>query len=103
MDKQFAHVVNFWLREGLSTAERQQFEAGVRSLGTIGTIARFHIGTPASTDREVIDRSYDYCLLCLFKNQEDHDAYQVDPVHDRFRETCSPFWEKVVIYDSVAC
>jgi len=25
----------------------------------------------------------------------------VDPIHDRFRETCGPLWDKVLIYDSV--
>lgn len=100
MDKQFVHIVNFWLRKDLSKEERQQFEAGARSLGTIATLDFFHLGTPASTNRNVIDRSYDYCLLCIFKNKADHDAYQVDPVHDTFRETCSPLWDKVLIYDS---
>lgn len=101
MNRKFAHIVNFWLRKDLSAEERSQFEAGVRSLGTIETVDFFHLGTPASTDRPVIDRSYDYCLVCIFKNQDDHDAYQVDPIHDRFRETCGPLWDKVLIYDSV--
>jgi hypothetical protein len=100
MDKRFVHIVNFWLRKDLSKEERQQFEAGVRSLGTISTLDFFHLGVPASTNREVIDRSYDYCLICIFKNKADHDVYQVDPVHDKFRETCSPLWDKVLIYDS---
>ena len=102
MDKRFAHVVNFWLKKNLSQQQVQQFEEGVASLGTIKTVRFFHLGKPASTNRPVIDRSYDYCLLCVFNNQADHDAYQVDPIHDRFRETCSPLWDKVLIYDSVS-
>lgn len=100
MSKRFVHIVNFWLRKDLSPAEKQQFEAGVRALGTISTLDFFHLGTPASTNREVIDRSYDYSLVCMFKNKGDHDAYQIDPIHDKFRETCAPLWDKVLIYDS---
>ncbi len=100
MEKRFVHVVNFWLRKDLNQDERMQFEQGVRSLGNISTVELFHLGTPADTDRPVIDRSYDYCLLCRFRNRADHDAYQEDPIHDEFRDTCSPLWEKVLIYDS---
>lgn len=98
----FAHVVNFWLKKDLNAEQRDRFETGVRSLGTIKTVALFHIGRPASTDRSVIDRSYDICLVALFKNKGDHDAYQVDPIHDLFRENCASLWEKTLIYDSEA-
>lgn|SRR5690348_9502440 len=100
MQRQFVHVVNFWLKKGLTPADIRQFEKGVRSLGQIRTLQLFHLGTPADTDRPVIDRSYDYCLVCVFSDKAAHDSYQVDPIHDRFREDCSPFWEKVLIYDS---
>lgn len=102
MTQRFVHVVNFWLKKNLSPAEVQQFQAGLRSLGDISGVRFFHMGTPAPTDRPVIDRSYDYCLVCGFDSIEDHDAYQVDPIHDVFRNTCSPFWERVLIYDSLS-
>jgi hypothetical protein len=101
-DKRFVHVVNFWLKKDLTEAQRQQFAEGVRALEAIKTLEFFHVGTPASTDRPVIDRSYDYCLLCIFKSKADHDAYQVDPIHDHFRETCGPLSQKTLIYDSEA-
>lgn len=99
-DKQFVHVVNFWLKPGLSEADILLFEKGVRSLGEIETVQFYHLGKPASTDREVIDRSYSYCLVEVFKNKEDHDAYQVHPIHDRFREACGHLWDRVQIFDS---
>jgi hypothetical protein len=100
MNTRFVHIVNFWLRKDLTPEEQRQFESSVLSLGTIKPMELFHLGSPAATDRAVIDRSYDYCLVCIFKNKEDHDAYQVHPVHDTFRETATPFWDKIVIYDS---
>lgn len=100
MNKQFVHVVNFWLRKDLTPEERQLFETSVLALGAIDNLVLFHVGKPASTDRPVIDRSYNYNLVCVFKNKADHDAYQIDAIHDTFRDTCTPLWEKVVIYDS---
>lgn len=100
MDKRFTHIVNFWLKKDLTDQERRTFEDSVRSLGTIATVDVFHLGIPASTDRPVIDRSYDFCMVCMFRSRADHDAYQVDPIHDLFRDVCSSLWERIVIYDS---
>ncbi len=96
----FVHVVNFWLKKGLSEAEIQLFESGVRSLGTIETVVHFNVGKPAGTDRPVIDRSYDYCLLTTFADEAGHDYYQIAPVHLEFIKNCAHLWDKVLIYDS---
>ena len=96
----FVHVVNFWLKKDLSDAERQQFVNGVKALGNIESLVTFNIGTPAATDRPVIDRSYDYCELTIFNDVEGHDIYQVHPLHLKFIDECKHLWEKVLIYDS---
>ena len=98
----FVHSVYFWLRDDLTPAERARFVDGARSLTTIETVQHGMLGTPASTNREIIDRSYSYALVVMFADEAAHDAYQVDPVHDRFRETCGGSWKKIVIYDAVS-
>ncbi|NIG52339.1 Dabb family protein [Chitinophaga sp. Cy-1792] len=99
-DKKFVHVVNFYLKPGLSAEDIKRFEAGVSSLGGIEEISVFNVGKPASTDRPVIDKSYSYCLICVFANQDAHDVYQVHPIHLNFVDNCNQYWEKVVIFDS---
>lgn len=98
----FTHSVYFWLHDGLTGDERTKFVAGLRSLVGIESVQRGWIGTPAPTDRPVIDRSWSWSLTVVFPDQAAHDAYQVDPVHDRFRDECSKYWTRVVIYDSVS-
>ena len=97
----FVHIVNFWLKKGLSDAERAQFVTGVKTLGTVDGVKIFNVGEPASTDRPVIDRSYDYCLLTVFDDEAGHDYYQIAPIHLKFIEECKHLWENVLIYDSV--
>ena len=97
----FIHSVYFWLRDDLSAEARQRFVDGIRSLTTIESVAQGFIGTPAATDREIIDRSYSYALVVSFADEVAHEVYQVHPVHDRFREQCGTFWTTVRIYDSV--
>jgi len=96
----FVHVVNFWLKKGLSTDDIQKFEVGVSSLADIDTVDVFSVGKPANTDRPVIDRSYDYCLLTTFETEAGHDVYQTHPIHLKFIEDCASLWDKVLIYDS---
>lgn len=96
----FVHAVYFWLKDDLSEADRQKFVHGVESLETIESVHACYIGTPASTNRPIIDRSYSYALIVVFEDLAAHDAYQVHPVHDAFRDECSHLWKKVVIYDS---
>jgi len=79
-----------------------KFENGLKQLVTIETIVGKHIGTPATTNRGVIDSSYSYSLLLTFKNKEDQDIYQTHPTHLKFIEECEELWEKLVVYDSVS-
>ncbi len=97
----FVHAVYFWLKGNLTQQELLEFQEGLNSLATIESVQQCHIGIPAETDREVIDRSYSYALVVVFADQSAHDLYQSHPTHDSFRDNCASFWEKVQIYDSV--
>ena len=95
----FVHCVYFWLRADLSPAEHAAFRAGVRSLAGLESVVQSHMGPPAGTARPVIDSSYSWALIAVFRDQQGHDAYQVHPVHDAFRANCASFWTRVQIYD----
>ena len=98
----FVHAVYFWLRDGLTPEERDRFAAGLRALRAIDEVHAGYIGVPAPTDRGVIERGYSRALVLVFADQRAHDAYQVHPVHDRFRAECGGLWTAVRIYDSVS-
>ena len=97
----FVHAVYFWLREDLSSAERAGFAGELRTLSGIDVIQHAYVGTPAPTDRPIIERGYSYALVLVFADQAAHDVYQDHPVHDRFRTECARLWTRVQIYDSV--
>jgi len=98
----FIHSVYFWLRNDLTRAQKEQFDSGLRSLTTIGHVRHGYIGVPAETNRPVIERSYSRALVLVFDDAAAHDAYQSDPVHDRFRSECGPLYSSIRIYDSVS-
>lgn len=94
------HSVFFWLKSDLTEEQRVAFRAGVESLCNIASAQAVYLGTPAATDRPVIDKSYDLGLTVVLKDMAAHDAYQVDPIHTRFVDEFGGYWERVVIYDA---
>ena len=97
----FVHNVYFWLKPDLTSEQREKVVTGIKSLTTIPSVKFGFMGTPASTDRPVIDRSYSYMLVVAFEDKAGHDLYQEHAIHDAFRNECAPFWSKVLIYDGV--
>jgi Stress responsive A/B Barrel Domain len=97
----FIHHVYFWLKNKDSETDRAKLIEGLEKLSKVPTIKIVHIGTPATTNRSVIERSYAVSWLCFFDNLEDEEIYQKHPIHLKFIEDYSHLWEKVIVYDSV--
>jgi hypothetical protein len=95
------HTVVFWLKEDTTDEQHAAFRKGLESLSGIAEVKATYVGTPATTDRPIVDRSYSFCLTNIFDTMADHDAYQVHPIHDVFVEECAtPHVDKIVIYDA---
>ena len=99
LENTFVHHVHFWLK---NKDDKQKLIDGLKTLIPISYIRNIHIGVPADTNRDVIDRSYDVSLLLLFDDKAAQDAYQNDPTHVIFAdEYAKPLCSKVVVQDSV--
>jgi hypothetical protein len=101
MNGMFVHHVFFWLKDADSEEVKLKFRMALEKLVSIDTIRFKHVGTPASTNRPIIESSYTYSLLVAFDDQKGHDVYQEHPIHDEFREKYHEMWERVLIYDSI--
>jgi hypothetical protein len=97
----FIHHVFFWLKNQNSKQDKDALVEGLRKLSKVETIRQFHIGEPAGTDRDVIERSYSISWLLIFDSLEDEEIYQPHPLHKKFIEECSHLWNRVVVHDSV--
>lgn len=96
----FIHHVYFWLKNHDSKEDRDKLVAGLRKLSKVKTIKSFHIGEPAATNRDVIDRSYNISWCLFFNNKADQDTYQTDPIHLNFVKENADLWTKVIVYDA---
>lgn len=97
----FVHTVFFWLKES-TESNKTELYAGLEKLAEIDIIGEAYIGQPASTNREVIDSSYDFSITFIFKDKATQDVYQDHPDHHVFIETCGHLWQKVQVYDAVS-
>ena len=97
----FIHHVYFWLAEPENVHHKKLLFEGLKKLSAVQTILRFHIGEPANSSREVIDSSYSISWILIFKNAEDQDSYQTDPIHLRFVDECKHLWKRVQVYDTI--
>lgn len=97
----FVHHVYFWLKNPNSEADKAKLIEGLENLSKVSEIKMAHIGTPASTNRSVIERGYAVSWLLFFENLEEEEIYQKHPIHLKFVENYSHLWEKVIVYDSV--
>ncbi len=97
----FVHTVFFWMKKDLSNRERKSFEKGLASLKKVPTVKNVTIGTPANTQRDVVDNSYDYFFQIVFDDKNAHDFYQVHEIHQAFINESSGLWIKVQVYDAI--
>ncbi len=98
----FVHHVYFWLANPDSEADKKQLLAALDVLKKVPVIRQAHIGVPASTNRDVIERSYQVSWLLFFDSLEDEEMYQKHPVHLNFVEKNKHLWKKVTVFDSVS-
>ena len=96
----FVHHVYFWLNAPGDAQAREALIAGLRKLTAVPEVLWSHIGVPAESERGVVDDSYSVSWLVFLADKAAEDRYQVDPVHLKFVEDCSPLWERVVVYDT---
>jgi len=97
------HSVYFWLNNPENKEDVDKFEASIKKLMKNTQFAnKMHLGKPASTEkREVIDNTYDYCLIFSFDSYEDQRIYQDEPAHLIFIGEAKHLWKKVLVYDSL--
>lgn len=97
------HSVYFWLNNPDDKNDIETFETAIKKLMKNSQYAnKMHLGKPAVTEkREVIDNSYNYCLIFTFNTYKDQRIYQDEPAHLIFIGEAKHLWKKVLVYDSI--
>ncbi|MCX8534166.1 Dabb family protein [Chryseobacterium luquanense] len=100
--KVYAHNLFFWLRKDLSAAEVKNFENFFEGLKKLPYQKNLRYGKPAgSSPRTVLDSTYTYNGSMEFETLEELEAYGKLPEHLALVQKYKPFFEKMLVYDTV--
>ena len=96
----FSHVVIFWTDPATPSAADALIAGAKKYLQPIPGVLHFHIGKMVSSQRPVVDQTYQVALNLVFPDKKSQDDYQDHPAHIEFLEKVfKPACKKVVVYD----
>ena len=96
------HSVYFWLKEGLSQEEEDDFLGFFDALKKIPEVRTLQYGKPAATNpRPVVDNSFSYNLIVTFDTMDNINIYETHPDHLSAVERYGKYWTKVLVMDTV--
>lgn len=96
----FSHVVIFWTDPEQPNATQELLDGAEKYLRPIPGVLHFHVGKMATSERPVVDQSYQVALNIVFPDKQSQDEYQVHPMHiDFIEKVFKRVCKKVVVYD----
>ncbi len=96
----FTHVVLFWLKPDAPEGAAKAIVADCYTLlKAVPTVRHLWAGTPAGTDRPVVDNSYAVGLNVVLDDRAGHDVYQSHPLHLEFIARHKSSWARVQVFD----
>ncbi|WP_213277723.1 Dabb family protein [Chryseobacterium indologenes] len=100
--KMYFHYLLFWLRKDLSESEVKEFENFFEGLKKLPYQKNLRYGKPAaSTPRSVLDSTFTYNASMEFDSLEELEAYGKLPEHLVLVQKYKPFFERMLVYDTV--
>ncbi len=100
--KVYSHYLLFWLRKDLSAAEVKEFENFFEGLKKLPYQKNLRYGKPAhSSPRNVLDNTFTYNASMEFDTLEELEAYGQLPEHLALVKKYKPFFEKMIVHDTV--
>ncbi len=100
--KMYFHYLLFWLREDLSEQEVKDFENFFEGLKKLPYQKNLRYGKPAaSSPRAVLDNTFTYNASMEFDSLEELEAYGQLPEHLALVQKYKPFFERMLVHDTV--
>lgn len=97
------HTVFFWFENPDSENDKLFFKNSLKKfIDSSKFIESSFIGVPPTKERSVVDDSFTFSLTVGFTSKENHDAYQIEDVHQDFIDECSYLWSRVIVYDAIS-
>lgn len=94
------HTVLFWFKTPGDATTRAQLVTAAESFRTIPGVLDMQYGQTLSSDRPVVDDSFDLAVVVTLRNESALEAYLAHPVHQAaVAATVKPLVERFQVYD----
>jgi len=102
-NKKITHVVMVWLKQPGNAADRTAFIKASKQLSNLPGIINRHVGVVETSDRSIVDDTFDVAVTVTMKNKAALRAYLNHPRHKSIlKEKIKPLINRVVVYDFVS-
>ena len=99
-DHALHHVVLCWLKEPGNAKHRNQIIEVSKSFRKITGVLEVRAGQVVSSDREIVDDSFDVAIVVIVPDQKRLAEYLAHPVHQKAKsEILLPLVDRIVVYD----
>lgn len=99
-NKKITHVVMVWLNEPGNKRQRAAFIKASEQLNDFSGIVNRHVGVVMSSDRKIVDDTFDVAVTVTLKNKKALQAYLNDPKHKKIlHDKIKPLVNRTVVYD----
>ena len=99
-DTTVVHVVLLWLKEPGNPEHRQRIVDATRGFETIPGVIDVRVGEVVTSDRPIVDDSFDVGLYLTFSSIDAMNTYLADDRHQQaLREVFRPLSERYIVYD----
>jgi len=102
-NKKITHVVMVWLKQPGNEQQRTQFIKASEQLSDLPGIISRHVGVVKTSDRAIVDDTFDVAVTVTMENEAALKAYLNHPKHkELLKEKIKPLTNRVVAYDFVS-
>lgn len=102
-NKKITHVVMVWLNKPGNEQQRAEFIKASEELNNLPGIVNRHVGVASSSDRKIVDDTFDVAVTVTLKNKAALKAYLNNPKHKKIlHEKIKPLVNRTVVYDFIS-
>jgi heme-degrading monooxygenase HmoA len=102
-NKKITHVVMVWLKEPGNEQQRAEFIKASEQLNDLPGIVNRHVGVVRSSDRIIVNDTFDVAVIVTMESEAALKAYLNNPKHKKIlKEKIKPLTNRVVVYDFIS-
>lgn len=99
--KEITHVIMVWLNNTGDEKVREEFVKISETLNDLPGIVYRHVGIVSTSDRQIVDDTFDVAITVTLKDKAALKGYLEHPKHKEVLKKIKPMVNRVVAYDFV--